>query len=341
MLEKRETVCRMRIKRALPSLCLGLAFFLITAKAYSQDLGNLGDQKPVSLDGSITLSGTKYSVSGAPARRPPTSWTIIGTPTLSFYGVSLPFNFILSDQESSFRQPFDQVGVSPSYKWVTLHLGYNSLTYSKYTLSGITFLGAGVDLTPGNLRLSAMYGRFLRAVEIDTSSAPTYSYVQPAYQRMGFAAKIGYGTETSFIDFIYLHAADDSSSLQRRPDSLNIFPEENTVFGINTRIKIIDPLSFESEVAASFFTRDVRSPKIDSSSIPNSLQSLVTVKSSTSLLLADNAALVFTVPHFSTRLGYERIEPDYTSLGAYYYTSDVENYTLAPSFDIFQNKFRA
>ncbi len=332
-------IWKMGHKSLYPFLCVLL--FSIPRITLSQDLSNVGDQKPISLDGSLTLSVTKYSVAGAIARRPPTSWTIVGSPTLGIYGISFPFTFILSDQESSFRQPFDQFGVSPSYKWITLHLGYNSLTYSKYTLAGITFLGAGIDINPEPLRFSMMYGRFQRAVEMDTASTQTYSYVQPAYKRMGLAAKVGFGSQTSFIDFIYLHAADDSTSLMRRPDSLNIFPEENTVFGINTRVKIIEPLAFESEVAASFFTRDLRSPVFDSSSIPKSLQSLVTIKSSTSLLVAANAAIVFTLPHFTTRIGYERIEPDYNSLGAYYYTSDVENYTIAPGFDLFQNKFRA
>ena len=345
MRKKLETVFYRLKKKAASGLFYSVLFLVLSvaSEAKSQDLGNLGGANPVSLDGAITVSGTKYSIAGAPARRPPTSWTIVGTPTLSIYGVSLPFNFILSDQESDFRQPFDQIGVSPSYKWATLHLGYNSLTYSKYTLSGITFLGVGVDLNPEPLRLSVMYGRFQRAVEMDTSTAPTnnYTYVQPAYQRMGFAVKAGYGSQTSFIDFIYLHAADDSNSLKLRPDSLNIFPEENTVFDINTHIQIIQQLAFQAEAAASFFTRDIRSPVIDSSNIPSSLRSLITAKSSTSLLFANNAGLVFTVPHFSATLGYERIEPDYNSLGAYYFTSDMENFTFAPSFDLFQNKFRA
>src|SRR5437773_1800751 len=165
MAKRRETVLLKFIRKRLPGLFfLVLSVFLSVNAVLAQDLGNLGEQKPFSLDGSITLSGTKYSVSGAPARRPPTSWTIVGTPTLSFYGISLPFNFILSDQESDFRQPFDQIGVSPNYKWATLHLGYNSLNYSKYTLAGITFLGVGVDLDPEPLRLSVMYGRFQRAV---------------------------------------------------------------------------------------------------------------------------------------------------------------------------------
>jgi hypothetical protein len=40
------------------------------------------------------------------------------------------------------------------------------------------------------------------------------------------------------------------------------------------------------------------------------------------------------------RLGYERIEPDYNSHGAYYFTTDVENYTVTPSFDIDEGKYR-
>ena len=144
-----------------PIYCLILLLF-VAGDTFSQDQSADTPPKPFSLDGSLTISGTKYSVSGAARRRPPTSWTLVGTPTLSIYGVSLPFNFILSDQESSFRQPFDQFGVSPSYKWATLHIGYNSLTYSKYTLTGITFLGAGIDINPEPLRLSVAYGVFSR-----------------------------------------------------------------------------------------------------------------------------------------------------------------------------------
>ncbi|MEI8135389.1 MAG: hypothetical protein WCH46_10035 [bacterium] len=309
--------------------------------ASGQDLENIGDQKPVSLDGSITFSGTKYSVAGANPRRPPTSWSIVGSPTLGIYGITFPFTFIISDQESSTRQPFDQFGVSPSYKWLTLHVGYQSLTYSKYTLAGITFLGGGIDINPSPLRLSVMYGRFQRAVEVDTAPpTSTYSYAQPAYKRMGLAVKAGYGSDASFVDFIYLHAKDDSASLLRKPDSLNIFPTENSVFALNTHVKIIDALALEGEVSASLLTRDVRSQKLDSTSIPSLVSSIVDVKSSSSLLLAANAGIVLTLPHFSTRFSYERIEPDYNSLGAFYFTSDIENFLVAPSFDLFDNKFR-
>ncbi|MBS1903168.1 MAG: hypothetical protein JSS75_05640 [Bacteroidetes bacterium] len=322
-----------RVVRVVLVLLLGC---FLSYSARSQDLESSVGERPVRLDGSVSISVNKYSVSGGPARRPATGWTFVGAPTLSFYGVSLPFSFILSDQESSFRQPFDQVGVSPQYKWVTLHLGYRSLTYSKYTLAGITFLGAGVDLDPNPLRLSFMYGRFQRAVEEDTTNIA----VQPAFKRMGLAGKIGYGTDESFVDLIYLHAKDDSASLTHIPTRVNIFPEENTVLGINTKIKIIEPLTFDAEIASSFLTRDLRSPLIDSSQIPNSLKWVIDTRSSTSLLLASTTGLTLRVPHFNIRLGYERVEPDYASLGAYYFTTDIENYTIAPSFDAFSNKLR-
>ncbi len=308
-----------------------------TQNARSQDLSNSEEIKPFTIDGSISVSGSKYSVSGAPRRRPPTSWTLIGSPTVSFYGVSLPFTFILSDQESDFRQPFDQVGVSPQYKWATLHLGYRSLTYSKYTLAGISFLGAGLDLNPDPLRFSVMYGRFQRAVEEDTTNIS----VQPAYKRMGFAAKIGYGDDKAFFDVIYLHALDDSNSLKRHPTTIDLFPEENTILGLNTKIKIIPQLTFDGEVAASILTRDIRAQKIDSTQIPKSLQWLIDTRASTNVLIASTTGLSFRVPHFNVRVGYERVEPDYASLGAYYYTTDIENYTIAPGFDAFENKLRA
>ncbi len=316
---------------------VALGFLLIlSGSVFSQELSTLGDVKPFSLDGSLSLAVTKYSVSGAERRRPATSWNFVGSPTLSLYGVSFPFTFVLSDQENEFRQPFNQYGVSPAYKWATIHLGYRSLTYSKYTLSGITFLGGGLDLQPGPLRLSVMYGRFQRAVEEDTVDLG----ILPAYERKGYAAKIGFASEKNFFNAIYLHSIDDSNSLKRAPSLLPLFPSENVVIGLNTKVFIVEELSLDAEGAASLYTRDIRSPKIDSSKIPNSLSGLIETRSSTSLTFASNVGLAFTIPHFSIRIGYERIEPDYNSHGAYYFTTDIENYTISPSFDIDNGKVR-
>ncbi|HZV11668.1 MAG TPA: hypothetical protein VFA55_00515 [Candidatus Kapabacteria bacterium] len=306
--------------------------------AVSQDLSNLSSQKPFTLNGAVSLSTTGYSASGIPDRREPFSWTIVGSPVASIYGIQLPFSFIISEQERSFRQPFNQFGISPQYKFITLHLGYSSMSMSRYTLAGVTFLGAGIELTPSPLRFSAMYGRLQRAVEEDTTQPDNI----PAYQRMGYAMKLGFGTDAGYFDIDYFHAKDDTNSLSHPPVKADITPSENSVLGLAAKVPIIPQLSLEGEVAASLFTTDLRSPTLnfDSSSYPQFLNGIFDFHTSTSLTFAEHADLNYNIPHFGIKLEYERIEPDFNSLGAYYFTTDIENWTIGPHFDVFDSKLR-
>jgi hypothetical protein len=310
---------------------------IVNTQMEAQDVSSLPEQKPFTLRGSVGATTTGYGVSGIERRREPFSWTVNGSFSPTLYGVQMPIHFIFSEQDREFRQPFNQFGISPQYKWITTHFGYNSMEFSRYTLAGVTFLGAGVELTPGVLRLAGMVGRFQRAVEEDT----LIPYILPAYERNGFAVKVGFGTEENFVDLSYLRAKDDSNSLLRAPARFDVTPAENAVFGLNSRFTIIPELTFETEGGASLFTRDIRSPNLEfENEIPGFLLDFYDVHSSTTLTFALRAGLNLKVPNFGLRLGYERIEPDYTSLGAYYFTTDIENWTIAPSFDLFDSKLR-
>jgi hypothetical protein len=86
-------------------------------------------------------------------------------PTLSLYGVELPFSFVLSTTERSFNQPFNQFGVSPRYEWLTLHGGYRSMFVSEYTLSDAVILGGGAEVDGEWFHLRGMCGRFRRSVD--------------------------------------------------------------------------------------------------------------------------------------------------------------------------------
>ena len=72
----------------------------------------------------------------------------------SIYGLSLPFSFNVSQYSESYEDPFTQFGISPSYKWAKLHLGYRSIQFSPFVFDGQNFLGAGVELNPGSILLS-------------------------------------------------------------------------------------------------------------------------------------------------------------------------------------------
>ena len=303
----------------------------------SQDLDSIGSVPPLTLYGSVGASLIGYSADGIDQRREPFSWLVNGALDASVYEIDIPIDFILSEQERDFRQPFNRIGLSPGYKWARLHLGYRALNFSDYTLGGTTFLGGGLELTPGPFRLMGMYGRFQRAVEEDT----TEEFVLPAYERWGYGAKIAYEGGGSEIGLSWFHARDDSTSLSVPPTTADVRPQENTVAGLTVEFDILpNRLRFESEGAASILTRDIRSAPSDTTDIPEVANEIQTIRNSTTLTVAAKMGLRYTSDNFSARLGYERIEPEYESLGAYYFTTDVERFTFEPSFTLFEQRLR-
>ena len=148
---------------------IGIFVCLSLALLEAQDLTNIKDQKPIRFSGSTELRGIFYNASGIANRREPFTWILSGNPTLSLYGWDIPFSFILSRDDRAFRQPFNQFGMSPTYKWLTLHGGYRNVNFSSFTLGGHTMLGGGVEANPGKWRLGFMYGRLNRATVIDTT----------------------------------------------------------------------------------------------------------------------------------------------------------------------------
>src|SRR5690625_7751885 len=71
---------------------------------------------------------------------------------------------LLSSEGVDLRQNINQIGLSPSWRWITLHLGDFSRGYSPYTLEGTRLRGAGIDLTPGIFTFSVQGGRAQRTV---------------------------------------------------------------------------------------------------------------------------------------------------------------------------------
>ena len=323
-------------RKQYPLMAAAILFWSLTSLV-AQDLDSLESVTPLTLYGSVGASLIGYSADGIEERREPFSWTINGALDASLYEIDIPIDFILSEQEREFRQPFNRVGLSPGYKWARLHLGYRSINLSDYTLGGTTFLGGGLELTPGDFRIVGLYGRFQRAVEEDT----TEEFVLPAYERWGYGAKIAYQGGGSDIGLIWFRAWDDSASLDHPPTLVDVRPQENTILGSTVKFDIVpDRFRFESEGAASVLTRDIRSAPSDTTDIPAIANDIQTIRNSTTLTLAAKLGLRYTSNNFSTLLGYERIEPDYESLGAYYFTTDVERYTLEPAFNLMEGRFR-
>ena len=303
-----------------------------------QDVSDLKNQKPVTFHGSVTNSFVYFNP-GTPGSTPDFTWAISANATLSIYGFQLPFSFSYSATKVSYTQPFNQFGLSPKYKWITVHLGYRNITYSSYTLAGVTCLGAGIELTPGIFRMGFLWGRFAKSTSSDASSS---IFTIPVLSRKGFAAKLGLGTSKNFVDLILLDFKDDSSTLKKSVNDSLTAPAANIVTGIKMHFTFAKLLTLDVEGALSMYTNDIRLAGFgQSSSAPwiHKLAKIIPLNLSTEYYTALKAALLFKKPLYSFGLVYNRIDPNFKSMGIYYIDNDLENLTFNTTFSLFKRKF--
>jgi hypothetical protein len=306
---------------------------------FSQETENSPKPKPVTLHGDIGLSLMGYSVSGISARQLPFSYILSANATLSIYKVDLPFSFVFSDKQRNYAQSFNEFGISPTWKWITVHLGYRNVTFSNYTLAGHTFLGAGLELNPGIFRFGFIYGKFQR----QTPASPVFETDSlPTFKRTGFAVKLGVGNEKNFFDLVFLRIRDDSTSMHQ-PDTGTIrTPEQNIVAGINSKFTFFKKLVWEVEGAVSLYTNDMSAnPSLDSTAAPIlvNMNEFLVINQSSEYYTALRTSLKYTAKTWNLKLEYRRIDPNYRTMGAYYFSNDLENLTLSPYLTFFKRKF--
>ncbi len=299
------------------------------------DFGNIGKGKPFKVSGSVAANSVFYSSDQNNARDPFT-YFLQGNLNFSLYEFSIPVNYSYSNLGSDlgYQLPFsfNRLSLHPKYKWIQAHIGDINMSFSPYTLSGHQFTGGGIDLTPkGPLKFSAMYGRLLKATE-DDGNAQT----QPAFKRMGYGAKIGFQQKKYNLSLIAFYAKDELNSILLVPEERNVLPKENLVLSAEVSLKIIKDLQFKAEYASTAITQDLRAEESANGSGLASL--LFNNTASTEYYKAIKTELEYSFEAASFGLGYERIDPGYQTLGAYYFNNDFENITLKLNTSLLKNK---
>lgn len=317
--------------------CLtGIVFFVATVAA--QDIGNIGKQKPFTISGSIGGSGNFYHSNEPVATRPAFSWNLYGNFTPTVYGVALPFSFVINQYSKSYAQPFAQFGLSPTYKWAKLHLGYRSMQFSPVTFDGQSFRGVGLELTPKLFRLGAFYGKLNRKINEDTTSG---RYLLPQFSRVAYGVKIGVGSSSNYFDLIYFHAKDDSASAKVISKS-NYRPQENTVLGSSFKVTLVKKIILNTDFAISGLTQDISLPAATSDSANTGLLKLmdkfVATNSSTVANWAGQSTLQFLLKGYTTTLGYRRVQPGFKSLGTPYMLNDIALLNWMNNFSLSKGK---
>ena len=323
-----------------------LLFLIFSNSLLSQDFSNMEKKDLVKLSGALSLNSTFYLGS---AERPPFFWQMSGNLNIVTPLFTIPISLTLSQQQKfSFNdffdsqskaaaQPFNQFGMSPKYKSVTSHIGYRSLKFSEFSLSGNQFMGLGLDINPKDkfVKLKLVYGRFAKA--IDTIVPGNLS---KTFERWGYGINTIIGTEKNNLGFLLFKAKDIKTSISGFDTLVTSKPADNLILGITTKQKISKNLTFEGEIDWSAYTYDTRKTdtKLEGYTYLNNLGSLFYANNSSSLSKAMLWNLNYKKDKLNLKFGYRRVDPDYRTMGSVYLNNDFEDLTGNIKYKFFAGK---
>jgi hypothetical protein len=292
-------------------------------------------KKGIKTNGGITLSNLFYNTNDSVKRRDPYQYIVSGNFNIDLFGYNAPVSFTCSNSQRSYTQPFNRLNFAPQYKWIRVYVGYTNMNFSPYTLSGYGFKGAGAELSPGNWKIAFMGGRLKRAVEYDPLKG---SIEGTSYKRMGYALKLGYEKGTSGISANIFTAGDDENSIAPVPGNILLHPLKNLAAGFSSHITLFKHLTLEGEYSFSVLNGDIRTINSDRNSLPEDNSLLSVNLPVTRKFDAWSFGTGYKAVPFSIMFRYERVAPDYQTLGAYYFNNDNESFTLVPTFRLLKNR---
>lgn len=286
--------------------------------------------KPLSMSGAFALNG--IATAGITPNPQPFTYVATGNVNLNVYGYSLPFSFTYSNRKFGYTNPsfqFNRSAFNPRYKQWAGHFGDVNMSFSPYTLSGVQFKGAGLEYMPKKWKCQVLAGRFMKAVAEDTSGK-----VRPSFKRIGLGIKGGYYADKMKFGVSIFYAKDAQNSIPtpKRITYYDVTPMENVAFALETGFPIFKNLTWDSEISTSVLTQDLKHD------VPNNTESvwskpfltlLPKTNISSKVYHATKTALNYTIGQLGmVGVAYERVDPEYRSLGGYYFTNDFENITV-------------
>ncbi len=298
--------------------------------------------------GQLNLDMRFNTIQGIERRADPFDIRINGTVFASIYNVKTALNINMADGKIIHRldrpnvklPAYAYLGMSPSYKWAKIHLGYRSIPFTPYTFNGTNFYGAGIELSPGHFRLKTFYGRLQRASPLlpDISSS-----IDPTFFRIGAGIQAGYqkGTDECLVSLFY--AKDDPLSIEQPILRLDVTPMSNLISSIHGKKALSKNLSLDWNYAWSGVTRNINAPiSNQSEDAPFYMDygGLFTIRNSTGFHKALQTGINLTIKSWLFDLRHERIDPGYRSLGSLFFNNDFENVTSGIKKSLWKQKIQ-
>ncbi|MEN9609554.1 MAG: hypothetical protein RLZZ628_368 [Bacteroidota bacterium] len=296
------------------------------------DLSNIKGQlteklaaKPLEINGGVQANSV-YTLSSTPAPQP-FNYVLSGNLLLKVYGHEMPFTFTYSNRKFNNTNPsfqFNRTAFNPKYKNWQGHFGNVSMNFSPYTLAGFQFTGAGLSYLGSKWQGQIFYGRFLKAVAEDTLTRRT-----PSFQRVGTGFKGLYTNKQWKFGTSIFYAQENAFSIAQPVLNPTIRPMENVAASLNLSLPISSKINLETEMATSILTRDVLKTEPISNNPLLLKKVLKSNNVSTAIYNAIKASLNYTISkNDMIGVSYERVDPNYQTLGGYFFTNDFENFTI-------------
>jgi hypothetical protein len=200
-------------------------------------------------------------------------WRWRFNPVLTIHGIPVVASVFVSSEENMQRQNMNRIYISshPSassrsgsvLSWISsIGIGASNPYFTNFTLNAAYISGANLALNPGGFYFAATGGRNRRGIEPDGDNPGEY-------ERNLYAVQTGLGSPYgSHLHLCMLYGKDVSGSITE-DSTFRITPSENYVASLDYGTVMFDGgFRIEGEIAGSMFTRDIRSPGIDSEEIP-------------------------------------------------------------------------
>lgn len=313
--------------------CFLTTTFLITSiLLYSQNLDKLKSGKKVEVSGGVNFNTNYTSNFQNQHARLPLGWSINANLNVKILDFSLPFTVTYSNLGLNYTQPFNITSINPKYKCFQAFIGLTSLPISKNTLSGRIFLGGGVEIKLKKFNIKAMFGRLNKAVSPSISENQN----QFSYKRLGGAVHFQYQDKGQSIAISVFKAKDFKNSINSLPLNTTITPKDNFVFEIEAKSRLWKILDLTINYAGSWITDNLNIPKIETEA--NKMDFVLEKNISSSFNNSIDASASLNFKQISFGINYQRVDPNFQSLGIYFINNDLENINADIKFRVFKNR---
>lgn len=295
-----------------------LPFYLFTfapASVRAQDISQIAKSDPLIITGAVGTNNTWYHSTGYSYASPLQS-SVWANLNISVYGFSMPFSLYYTNADWSFSYPHIAFRFSPTYKNWHMFIGQGTMGFSSYVMN-TSVNGFGLEYSGQTLRFGAFYGRLRSAVNDDPENLDAR---HPQYKRIGWGAKVGYGSSRNYVDLYFLRAYDCPSSIDERWWA-SVSPQSNLVVGLRGAVQPLKWMTLTANVATSAFTDDTRAPNVESGRVTR-FDKIFEAKYTSLMRFAGDAALNLNLKGVNASVFYRIIQPNYQTLGTNYMSNN-------------------